>query len=228
MKKTLSFLVLLLSVIPLHASTPKPIENNSEYLANITGIFIVIELSEKPQEHGAMHSTKPIDKEEVGLDAFDNLHPLVVHFPIVLLLFAALLQGIQLFVLKRNLDWVIFLLIGSGFIGAYVAGTYVHPHTHGLTEVAQSILDNHDKYADWTVWSSALAAVLKGISLFWVKLKRGFEIAVFLIMAFSAFSVSQAGHYGAQLVYIQGVGPQGQFLETEHGGEEKESESHSH
>ncbi len=224
MKKTLLFLALLSSVIFLHASAVKPIEVNSGYLENISGTFSAIELSEKPQEHGEKHSNKPIDQEEVGLDAFDNLHPLVVHFPIVLLLFAALFQGIQLFVLKRNLDWVIFLLIGSGFIGAYVAGAYVHPHTHGLTDIAQSVLDNHDQYADWTVWSSALAAVLKGISLFWVKLRRGFEIAVFLVMAFSAFSVSQAGHYGAQLVYIQGVGPQGQFLEIEN----TEEENHSH
>lgn len=224
MKKTVSFLVLLLSLMSLHASAPESIANNSGYLTNSSGTFYALELSEKLQQHTESHAEKPINKEEVALDEFDNLHPLVVHFPIVLLLFAALLQGIQLFVLKRNLDWVILFLIGTGFIGAYVAGTYVHPHTHGLTDIAQKVLDNHDKYADWTIWSSALAAVLKVISLFWIKLNRGFEIAVLLVMAFSAFSVSQAGHYGAQLVYIQGVGPQGQYLETE----TSEEESHSH
>jgi uncharacterized membrane protein len=224
MKKTVSFLVLLLSLMSLHASAPESIGKNSGNSANSLGTSNAVELSEKPQQHTETHAEKSINKEEVGLDEFDNLHPLVVHFPIVLLLFAALLQGIQLFVLKRNLDWVILFLVGTGFIGAYVAGTYVHPHTHGLTDVAQKILDNHDKYADWTIWSSALAAVLKVISLFWIKLNRVFEIAVLLVMAFSAFSVSQAGHYGAQLVYIQGVGPQGQYLETE----KAEEESHSH
>ncbi len=224
MRTSLLFLVLLLSLNSFNAISATSIETNSGHLANTSGNLYAIDVFEKPQEHAEGHSSDPIDKEEVGLDEFDNLHPLVVHFPIVLLLFAALLQCIQVFVLKRNLDWVILFLIGTGFIGAYVAGTYVHPHTHGLTDIAQKVLDNHDKYADWTIWSSALAAVLKVISIFWIKLKRGFEIAVFLVMAFSALSVAQAGHYGAQLVYIQGVGPQSEFLETE----EAEKGSHSH
>jgi uncharacterized membrane protein len=224
MKTSLLILMLFISLIPLYATSAPSIENNLGYLTSILGTANAFEVSEKPQQHIESHSGDSIDKEEVGLDEFDNLHPLLVHFPIVLLLFAALLQCIQLFVLKRNLDWVILFLVGAGFIGAYVAGTYVHPHTHGLTDIAQKVLDNHDKYADWTIWSSALAAVLKVNSIFWIKLKRGFEIAVFLVMAFSAFSVAQAGHFGAQLVYIQGVGPQGQFLETE----EAEEGSHSH
>jgi len=224
MKKSLLFLILLISLVPLNATSSTSIENNLGYLTSILGNPKAFTVSEKAQQHKESRSGDPIDKEEVGLDEFDNLHPLVVHFPIVLLLFAALLQGIQLFVLKSNLDWVILFLVGAGFIGAYVAGTYVHPHTQGLTDIAQKVLDNHDKYADWTIWSGALAAVLKVISVFWIKLKRGFEIIIFIVMVFSAFSVAQAGHYGAQLVYIQGVGPQGQFLETE----EEEEGNHSH
>ena len=70
--------------------------------------------------------------------------------------------------------------------------------------------------------------LLKIVSLFWVKLKRGFEIAVFLVMAFSAYSVSEAGHYGSQLVYIEGVGPQGKYIEIENEESQGESNEHSH
>ncbi len=159
---------------------------------------------------------------KADLDEFPNLHPLVVHFPIALLLLAVVLQLIQLFTMNRTMDWVVLLTVGAGFIGAYVAGTFVHPHTEGLTEAAKKVLEQHDKYAMWTMWSSAAAAVLKLGSLFLLKQRRWFEVLVFLVLAFSVYSVGWAGHYGSQLVYIEGVGPQGKYLGNEseegHGG----------
>ena len=55
--------------------------------------------------------------------------------------------------------------------------------------------------------------------------KRWFEVLVFLVLAFSGYSVGWAGHYGSQLVYIEGVGPQGKYLGNE---SEEGHDSHSH
>ncbi|WP_031428487.1 DUF2231 domain-containing protein [Flavimarina sp. Hel_I_48] len=168
-------------------------------------------------------STAAQDQVTADLDEFPNLHPLVVHFPIVLLLLAVVLQLIQLFTMTRTMDWVILMTIGAGFIGAYVAANFVHPDTEGLTATAKSVLEQHDKHAMWAMWSSAAAAVLKVVSLFFYKQVRWFEIVTFLVMAFAGYSVAWAGHYGSQLVYIEGVGPQGQYM-----GEEHEEGGHSH
>jgi len=179
------------------------------------------ELNKNQDDHdeSAMNG-ELMNKEEISLGDFPSLHPLIVHFPIVLLLLAAVFQLLQLFLMKRNLDWVIFFCIGFGFIGAYVAGTFVHPDTKGLSEMAQKVLDNHDTFANYTIWTSAIAAVLKALSLFVIKQKRSFEIIILVVMGIAVFSVSKAGHYGSQLVHIHNVGPQGKYL-----GEDGE---HSH
>jgi len=171
------------------------------------------ELSEvqDPPEESQMDGDL-INREEVAIGDFPSLHPLVVHFPIVLLLLAAVFQLFQLFIRKRNLDWVVLFCIGFGFIGAYVAGTFVHPDTKGLSDIAQKILDNHDTFANWTIWTSAIAAVLKTLSLFVIKQNKIFEILILVVMGIAVFSVSKAGHYGSQLVHIQNVGPQGKYL----------------
>ncbi len=35
------------------------------------------------------------------------------------------------------MDWVTLLLVGAGFIGAYLVGVYAHSHTHDLTVAAK-------------------------------------------------------------------------------------------
>tara|TARA_R110001592_G_scaffold68626_1_gene210277 strand:- start:35212 stop:35877 length:666 start_codon:yes stop_codon:yes gene_type:complete len=157
---------------------------------------------------------------KADFDEFPNLHPLIVHFPIVLLLLAALLSIANIFFLKRDLDWIITIFTGLGALGAYAAGRWFHPHAHDLTEQMQAVLDQHDLYADWTIWLSITAFVLQLISQFVLKQKRWAVIVVSLVLAGAAYSVSQAGHYGSQLVHIEGVGPKGKYLETE--------ESHEH
>jgi hypothetical protein len=42
-----------------------------------------------------------------------------------------------------------------------------------------------------------------------------------LVLLFSAYSVSMAGHHGSQLVFIEGVGPEEKYLK-------EEGEGHSH
>jgi uncharacterized membrane protein len=150
------------------------------------------------------------------LNEFPSLHPLVVHFPIMFLIIAALFQIAQFFVFKYELSWLTLVLLVLGFIGAYIAGRYVHPHTHGLSERATHVLKEHDQYADWTVWLSGLGVILKVVSHFILKRKVWAESVVAIILIGAAYSVALAGHHGAELVHIEGVGPQGKFLEKHH------------
>ena len=149
------------------------------------------------------------------LSDFPTLHPLLVHFPIVFLLLAFLTQFLALFVWKKEFSLLTGILLLGGFGGAYLVSMFFHPHTGELSEAAQQVLGLHDRYADYTIWISGIALLLKAVSHFLLKRKLWMEILVVAAIAGAAWSVSHAGHYGATLVHLHGVGPQGKYLETQ-------------
>ena len=149
-------------------------------------------------------------------DDFPNKHPLVVHFPIVLLLVAAVVQLCNILFLRKELDWITTIATLIGFSTAYYVTKIAHPHTHGLTEHAKLVLDQHDLYADWTIYLGGIGLVSQLLSQFIFKGKRWSVLVVALILTGAAYAVAMAGHYGAQLVHIEGVGPQGKYLDTGH------------
>ena len=65
-----------------------------------------------------------------------------------------------------------------------------------------------------TINFGIIGAIVQAINLFIFNKRRWAVALVALILGVAGFSVSQAGHYGSQLVHIEGVGPQGNFLET--------------
>jgi uncharacterized membrane protein len=162
---------------------------------------------------------------DATMSEFPSLHPLVVHFPIVLLIVAALTQLVGLFVLKRELGWVTLALVALGLVGAYVSGSYVHPHTtDNLTPRAARWLQEHETYAAYTLWLALAGTGLKAASLFLLRGRWWAEVAVFLVLGGAAGTVSLTAHHGAQLVHLEGVGPQGKYLERHGHGDHEHAE----
>ena len=163
------------------------------------------------------HIDHEVKKVTADLDDFPNLHPLMVHFPIVLLLIGAILAIANVIFLKKEIDWVITGLVFFGALGAYLSGRTFHPHTHDLTEHAKLVLAQHDKWADWTIYLSIAGFIGQVISQFIFKQKRWAVAVVAVLLIASAYTVSRTGHYGAQLVHIEAIGPKGKFLESGEG-----------
>lgn len=183
-------------------------------------------------EEGMKHDGSKVTAE---LKDFPSLHPLIVHFAIVLIIVAAALQLLNVIILKKEIAWIIAGLLIVGILAAWFASKNFHPHTHGLTEHAELVLKQHDKFADWTINTAIASLVLQilylvfmryrrsinstpveGIDGFSSKLNRGFPILVAVVLLSSAYCVARAGHFGSQLVHIEGIGPQGKYLEMEH------------
>lgn len=155
------------------------------------------------------------DSVRASYEEFPSLHPLVVHFAIVLLIIGAIIQVLNIYFVKEELAWTSFALIGFGVFASYLAGRNLHPHTHGLTEQAKLVLQQHDLWADRTIYFGFIGLILHGVNFFFMKGKRWAISVVAAVLLITAYAVSEAGHYGAQLVHIEGVGPQGEFIESD-------------
>lgn len=161
-----------------------------------------------------------VAKADQGVHAsladFPHIHPLIVHFPIMLLLIAAAMQLFNVLFQKKELNWAVLIMVLLGFISAYASTHWSHPHTDGLSAHAELVLEQHDKYADYTIYLSGLGLLAQLLSVFVLRGKRWSIALAALILVGAGYAVSMAGHYGAQLVHIEGVGPQGKFLEQHH------------
>lgn len=164
-------------------------------------------------EHLSEHHEMGTSIVKARFSDFPTLHPLLVHFPIVLLLLAFLTQLLGLFAWKKQFSLFTVALLLGGFLGAYLVGNFFHPHTEGLSDAARQVLDLHEFYADYTLWTSGIALLLKITSHFFLKRKIWMELMVVAVIGASVWSVSHAAHYGATLVHLHGVGPQGNHLE---------------
>lgn len=148
---------------------------------------------------------------------FPNLHPLVVHFPIVLILLAAALQAVLVFKDWPPVRWITLVVMAGGFAGALAASTVFHAEPMGLGARAAAVFASHEKYASYTLWLSGITLLLRGIGDFFKIQRRAYEILVLVFALAAAGVLSVAGHRGAQLVYVEGVGPQGHLLDKNHG-----------
>lgn len=153
---------------------------------------------------------------------FPNLHPLVVHFPIVLILLSAGLQALLVFKNWQQVRWGTLVIMAGGFAGALAASTIFHAMPEGLSAQATEVFNEHELYSGYTLWVAGITLLLRGIGEYFKIYRRSFEILVLVSALLAAVFLSLAGHRGAQLVYVEGVGPKGNLLMKggHHGKEE--------
>lgn len=150
-----------------------------------------------------------------SVDEFPNLHPLVVHFPIVLLIVAAIMQLIGIFLLNRPYHIATTVLLILGFISGYLASSVFHAHTGDLPAGIAELFEDHEKWAFYAVRLSGVATIFKITSLF-LKPRKWLEGLVAVILLAAAVSVAIAGHHGSELVHKYDIGPKGNYLESHH------------
>jgi|LULY01.1.fsa_nt_gb uncharacterized membrane protein len=138
-----------------------------------------------------------------------DIHPFITHFPIVLILTAALFQLIYIvqpsWIDRRTPLWLFGLSVISAIL-SMVSGQEAATAVPGLDSSARSLLEQHEDTASFTVWTSIV------IFFGWIWLFFRFPddrridwiVAAFLFLL--SVSVAIAGYLGGLLVMRHGVG----------------------
>lgn len=147
-----------------------------------------------------------------------NIHPLLVHFPIGIIILAALMNFISLFVPEEWWDekknTIIYLIGSVSAIGVYYSGKSAADSVFLPTE-AQTVLNDHADWALWLVWFFIVYAIVR-IGLHYFKLfeKSITKYVVFVAVLPGIFLLYETGEHGAEMVFGYGAGT-GQLLEQE-------------
>ena len=163
-------------------------------------------------QHVAIEKSQGLGSIFNSFADFPTLHPLVVHFPIVLILGALVLQVLNVYFKKRECSLVIIGILGCATISSLIASFAIHPHTENLARNVMEVLEYHEIAAYLATWLSVASLALK---IFHVKFKANvaslkYVVASLLFIATAAVSI--AGHLGSQLVHLEGVGVKGEYL----------------
>jgi len=139
-----------------------------------------------------------------------HLHPMLVHFPIALLIIGFLTDLAGLIIKRELLSQTGFYLLILGALGTVAAFMSGEQAGDGIAEqgLLKQAIEQHEEAADLTVW---LVTVTAGIRIILVLMKRytGILKALALVLFFACvLSVARTGYYGGKLVYEHAAGVQ--------------------
>jgi uncharacterized membrane protein len=147
-----------------------------------------------------------------------NIHPLLVHFPIALLVIAALAHFVSLFIPEKWWDETkntVLYTAGAICTGiTYYSGTIAADSVF-LPSEAQSVLSEHADWAEYLLWFFIIYALLR-IAFHWFGLfeKRSFKVITFITVLPGLFMIYETAEYGGKMVFGYGVGT-GQLIQPE-------------
>jgi uncharacterized membrane protein len=141
-----------------------------------------------------------------GLEALQNLHPLVVHFPIALLTLAALLYVVAYGWKRDSLAWTALWMLVLGSVGAAIA-IWTGLRAGAGVMIAQSVRDQvmiQHKRVMIVVFT--MSVVLSAWALLARPMPRRGRIVFVALMLVMASLIVKGADYGAWMVYGYNAG----------------------
>lgn len=140
-------------------------------------------------------------KEQVMIST-SHFHPMLVHFPIALIMVGFIAELASLYFKKEAcLSFAGFYLLMAGALAALAASLTGEFFTGQMSGGAEDVKSTHELFASITLWSVLINAAFR-IYLKAAKKEKGtLKWISFVLYAISAIAVSITGFYGGTLVY---------------------------
>jgi len=141
-----------------------------------------------------------------GISHLQNIHPLVVHFPIALWVGAALFYLLAWILKSDRLEFAAFAVLILGTLGAAAAvgtGLYAEDGVMVSVSVREHLLDHHEDLMLTTLGVSLILLVWASLARPFPRKGRAFFILLFLVL----LGIMAVGaDYGARMVYDYNAG----------------------
>lgn len=139
-----------------------------------------------------------------------NWHPLIVHFPVALLVMAVVADALAL--AARRVSWLPSVATAVYVVGALATWAALLSGRQAAEGVlipvaANALLTDHEDWAERTVWFFSILALVR-VAIQWRRLAAPAAVRLGLLVAGLAGTllVFQTGERGGQLVFQYGVG----------------------
>jgi uncharacterized membrane protein len=146
--------------------------------------------------------------------AFPNLHAVVVHFPVALLLTATLLDLACL--VARRATWLdratttLYVLGTLGAGAAFLSGDAASEDLWDISTAAEAVMENHESLALLTLVAFALITALRLLVSHLGRRDKRITVGFFRLLTLGAALAAQlllatTAHLGGSLVYRHGI-----------------------
>jgi uncharacterized membrane protein len=138
------------------------------------------------------------------------LHPMIVHFPIALLITGFLADLIGISFKKEFFNNVGLLLLSLGVAGVAAAYLTGDRAGEGLTEAGalKMALEAHEAAAELTLWILAATILARGTLVLMRKYSGALRLIPLALFLIGILSIARTGYYGGELVFKHAAGVQ--------------------
>lgn len=132
-----------------------------------------------------------------------HIHPMLVHFPVALILLGLAVDFYFLFISRKDrclskFGFILMILGTLGAVAAFYSGEYF---TEELTGLAHEMKEQHEVYAKITMYTMIAASVLRIYYIWRAPKSVAWPYLIFLLLTVAAVFVGITGFTGGSLVY---------------------------